>query len=47
MKKQVKKIIKEFKELTTDIIALIIAIYIGLAPISVSLTGIIIAGLVF
>ena len=47
MKKQVKKIIKEFKELITDTIALIIVIYIGLSPITVSLTGIIIAGLVF
>lgn len=47
MKKTVKKIIKEFKELTTDIIALVIALYIGLAPISLSLTAIVVAGLVF
>lgn len=45
MRKTVKKIIKETKELTTDVVALIIAIYIGLAPITVSLTGVVIAGL--
>ena len=45
MRKTVKKIIKETKELITDVVALIIALYIGLAPISVSLTAIVIAGL--
>lgn len=47
MGKHIVKIIKEGKELVTDIIALVIAMYIGLAPISLSLTAIVIAGLVF
>lgn len=45
MRKHIVKILKEGKELVTDIIALIIALYIGLAPISVSLTGVVVAGL--
>ena len=45
MRKHIVKILKEGKELISDIIAFAIALYIGLAPITVSLTGIIIAGL--
>lgn len=42
-----KRIVKNGKELISDIIALIIALYIGLAPISLSLTAIVVAGLIF
>lgn len=42
-----KRIGKNGKELISDIIALIIALYIGLAPITISLTAIVVAGLVF
>ena len=42
-----KRIMKNGKELISDIVALIIALYIGLAPITISLTAIVVAGLVF
>lgn len=42
-----KRIGKNGKELISDIIALVIALYIGLAPITISLTAIVVAGLVF
>ena len=42
-----KRIMKNGKELVSDIVALVIALYIGLAPITISLTAIVVAGLVF
>lgn len=42
-----KRIVKNGKELISDIVALVIALYVGLAPITISLTAIIFAGLVF
>lgn len=47
MRKHIVKILKEGKELISDIVALIIALYVGLAPITLSLTAIVVAGLVF
>ena len=47
MRTVLKRIVKNGKELISDIIALIIALYIGLAPITISLTAIVVAGLVF
>lgn len=47
MRKHIVKILKEGKELVTDIIAFVIALYIGLAPITISLTAIVVTGLVF
>lgn len=47
MRKHIVKILKEGKELISDTVALIIALYVGLAPISLSLTAIVVAGLVF
>ena len=47
MRTVLKRIVKNGKELISDIVALIIALYIGLAPISLSLTAIVVAGLVF
>lgn len=42
-----KRIMKNGKELISDIVALIIALYIVLAPITINLTAIVVAGLVF
>lgn len=47
MRKHIVKILKEGKELISDIVALIIALYVGLAPITINLTAIVVAGLVF
>lgn len=47
MRTVLKRIVKNGKELISDTVALIIALYVGLAPISLSLTAIVVAGLVF
>lgn len=47
MRTVLKRIMKNGKELISDIVALVIALYIGLAPITISLTAIVVAGLVF